>query len=49
MSLPEWRDNIGYEEGDQRVVSKMSTGYPRYVLAILTNSVRDMTDVGPVT
>lgn len=31
VSLPEWADNIGYEEGDQRVVSKMSTGYPRSV------------------
>jgi len=32
MSLPEWRDNIGYEEGDVRVFSKLTTGYPRCVL-----------------
>lgn len=37
VSLPSWDDNIGYEEGQERVISKMSTGYPRYgppVLAI---------------
>lgn len=30
VSLPTWQDNIGYEEGQQRVLSKMVTGYPRY-------------------
>lgn len=30
VSLPTWEDNIGYEEGDKRVVDKMETGYPRF-------------------
>lgn len=29
VSLPKWIDNIGYEEGQERVLSKMITGYPR--------------------
>lgn len=31
VSLPEWKDNIDYEEGKARVVDKMTTGYPRFV------------------
>lgn len=30
VSLPTWDDNVGYEEGDKRVVEKMETGYPRF-------------------
>jgi len=30
VSLPTWADNVGYEEGDKRVVEKMETGYPRF-------------------
>lgn len=30
MSLPTWRANVGYEEGEEWVLSKMKTGYPRY-------------------
>ena len=32
VSLPLWEDNIGYEEGDKRVVDKMETGYPRFFI-----------------
>lgn len=32
VSLPLWEDNIGYEEGDKRVVEKMETGYPRFFI-----------------
>ncbi|WVQ64823.1 uncharacterized protein L199_002992 [Kwoniella botswanensis] len=32
VSLPTWEDNIGYEEGDQRVVGRMETGYPRFFI-----------------
>lgn len=32
VSLPTWADNIGYEEGDKRVVDKMETGYPRFFI-----------------
>ena len=48
MSLPEWKDNIAYEEGDVRVVGKMTTGYPRYVMSFLINSIR-RADQGLVT
>ncbi|KAJ4348224.1 Cystathionine gamma-synthase [Didymosphaeria variabile] len=30
VSLPTWRANVGYEEGEEWVVSKMVTGYPRF-------------------
>ena len=29
VSLPSWRSNVGYEEGENWVLSKMKTGYPR--------------------
>ena len=29
--LPTWQDNIGYEEQDPRVTSRLTTGYPRFV------------------
>lgn len=29
--LPTWRDNVGYEEQDPRVLSRLATGYPRFV------------------
>ncbi|WWC68726.1 uncharacterized protein I206_102660 [Kwoniella pini CBS 10737] len=32
VSLPTWEDNIGYEEGEQRVVDRMETGYPRFFI-----------------
>lgn len=32
VSLPTWRSNVGYEEGEEWVVSKMKTGYPRFFI-----------------
>lgn len=32
VSLPTWRDNVDYEEGEKRVVDAMVTGYPRFVI-----------------
>ncbi|KAL5499240.1 STR2_1 [Sanghuangporus vaninii] len=32
VSLPTWRDNVGYEEGEKRVVNVMVTGYPRFFI-----------------
>lgn len=32
VSLPTWRDNIGYEEGEKRVVDTMVSGYPRFFI-----------------
>jgi cystathionine gamma-synthase len=30
--LPRWADNVGYEEAEPRVVEKLESGYPRFVL-----------------
>ncbi|KAF1810577.1 PLP-dependent transferase [Eremomyces bilateralis CBS 781.70] len=30
VSLPTWRANVGYEEGQDWVLSKMQSGYPRF-------------------
>lgn len=30
VCLPTWADNVGYEEGDPRVVEAMLSGYPRF-------------------
>lgn len=40
VSLPTWEDNIGYEEGDKRVVDKMETGYPRFFIHRSIQKVR---------
>ncbi|KAH0613779.1 uncharacterized protein H6S33_005665 [Morchella sextelata] len=32
VSLPTWRANVGYEEGQEWVMSKMKTGYPRFYI-----------------
>ncbi|TGJ80772.1 hypothetical protein E0Z10_g7992 [Xylaria hypoxylon] len=32
VSLPTWKSNIGYEEGEQWVLSTMVTGYPRFFI-----------------
>ncbi|KAK8069279.1 hypothetical protein PG994_005895 [Apiospora phragmitis] len=32
VSLPTWKANVGYEEGQQWVVDKMVTGYPRFFI-----------------
>lgn len=30
VSLPTWKANVGYEEGEDWVLGKMKTGYPRF-------------------
>lgn len=40
VSLPTWKSNIGYEEGEDWVVSKMTTGYPRLIITTHPLSVR---------
>lgn len=35
VSLPTWKANVGYEEGEDWVLSKMTTGYPRWVSPIV--------------
>jgi cystathionine gamma-synthase len=32
VNLPNWQDNIDYEEGHERVISRLSTGYPRFFI-----------------
>ncbi|KAK5653595.1 hypothetical protein OQA88_8857 [Cercophora sp. LCS_1] len=32
VSLPTWRANVGYEEGEDWVVNSMTTGYPRFFI-----------------
>lgn len=32
VSLPSWKANVGYEEGEKSVISKMVTGYPRFFI-----------------
>ncbi|KAI1814146.1 PLP-dependent transferase [Poronia punctata] len=32
VSLPTWKANVGYEEGEQWVVGSMTTGYPRFFI-----------------
>lgn len=32
MSLPTWKSNVGYEEGEKWVVDNMTTGYPRFFI-----------------
>ncbi|KAF7970538.1 hypothetical protein HWV62_23699 [Athelia sp. TMB] len=32
VSLPTWNDNVGYEEGEKRVVDAMVSGYPRFFI-----------------
>jgi cystathionine gamma-synthase len=32
VSLPSWKATVGYEEGQDWVVSKMKTGYPRFFI-----------------
>lgn len=40
VSLPTWADNVGYEEGEKRVVEKMETGYPRFFVHRSIQKVR---------
>ncbi|KAK0714287.1 pyridoxal phosphate-dependent transferase [Apiosordaria backusii] len=32
VSLPTWRANVGYEEGEDWVIGNMTTGYPRFFI-----------------
>jgi cystathionine gamma-synthase len=31
VTLPTWDSNVAYEEGKEWVLSKLKTGYPRYL------------------
>ena len=47
MSLPTWRDNVGYEEGEKRVMDVMVSGYPRFFIHLSIEKVRSK-DLLPV-
>ncbi|CAJ0906715.1 3778_t:CDS:2 [Entrophospora sp. SA101] len=32
VNLPNWQDNVDYEEGHERLISRLSTGYPRFFI-----------------
>ena len=40
VSLPTWKDNVGYEEGDPRVIDQMKSGYPRFFINLQVQRVR---------
>ncbi|PKS07061.1 hypothetical protein jhhlp_005658 [Lomentospora prolificans] len=40
VSLPTWKANVGYEEGEDSVISRLATGYPRYLETRHTRSLR---------
>jgi cystathionine gamma-synthase len=39
VSLPKWRDVVGYEEGEKRVVDCMLNGYPRFFIHLTISKV----------
>ena len=39
VCLPTWLDNVGYEEGETRVIQALQTGYPRFVYHPLCRAV----------
>ena len=40
VCLPTWKDNVGYAEGEKRVVDSMVTGYPRMFIHQSIQKVR---------
>ena len=40
VSLPTWSANVGYEEGEDWVINRMTTGYPRYVMPLTPSVLR---------
>jgi hypothetical protein len=40
VSLPTWKDNIRYEEGDAGVIEKIKSAYPRFKIHYLIENVR---------
>ncbi|XJO72269.1 hypothetical protein BDV3_003408 [Batrachochytrium dendrobatidis] len=39
VALPIWSDNVGYEEGDSKVIAAMQGGYPRFVFTPLVKKL----------
>lgn len=45
VSLPTWQANVGYEEGDPQVTSKMECGYPRFFIHPYIQKVSECVEV----
>lgn len=43
VSMPTWRDNVGYMEQDRRVLDALLSGYPRFVVPLNVRKVSDFT------
>lgn len=48
VSLPNWEDNVDYEEGAKRVVDAMVIGYPRFFIHLSIQKVRRRTGIPPL-
>lgn len=46
VALPRWRDAVGYEEGDEEVLARLRTGYPRFVFHPLVRRVMEAVGEG---
>ncbi|KXS19431.1 cystathionine gamma-synthase [Gonapodya prolifera JEL478] len=42
VTLPTWKDNVRYEEGDPEVHNQLQTGYPRFVYHKLVRKLMDV-------
>ena len=40
VSLPTWADTLGYKQGEEEILSRMQTGYPRYFVHMSVRKVR---------
>ena len=40
VSLPTWKDTVGYMTGEKRVIDAMVSGYPRFVIPLNVRKVR---------
>ena len=41
VSLPSWKATVGYEEGEDWVLSKMKTGYPRFFIHLTIQELQN--------
>jgi cystathionine gamma-synthase len=44
VSLPTWSANVAYEEGEDWVITKMETGYPRYARCLPKHTADSQSD-----
>ena len=40
VAMPLWEHNVGYEEGDERIISQFNAGYPRFFMNPLVAQLR---------